>query len=72
MAWLVAKKVAITFVIAVIGSILALVGGRIDDPLTLLGLLLVVLSPIISYLIVLRDVKKLPPKEPPKEAKKPS
>ncbi|MCS7106888.1 MAG: hypothetical protein NZ902_02125 [Acidilobaceae archaeon] len=63
MAFIVAKKVLITFSIAIIGSALVLLGGRIDNPVTILGLLLVLFSPIISYFIVLRDLKRLPPKE---------
>ncbi|MEN3000069.1 MAG: hypothetical protein ABDH61_05805 [Acidilobaceae archaeon] len=64
MTYIVIKKVSITFLIAAIGSALALLGGRIDNPVTILGLLLVLLAPLISYLIVLRDLRRLPPKKP--------
>lgn len=58
MAFVVIKKVLLTMLIAAIGAALAVIGGDIRRVETIIGLLLVTLSPIISYIIVYRQIKK--------------
>ena len=49
------NKIIITMLIAVIGSMLVIAGSSIPDRIIVFtGLLLVLLSPIISYMIVLK------------------
>jgi hypothetical protein len=46
------NKVLITAVLALLGSVLALVGGDVRNPITVVGLIMVATSPIISFFIV--------------------
>ncbi|MFN4046519.1 MAG: hypothetical protein ACK4H7_04185 [Acidilobaceae archaeon] len=48
---IVVKHVLLTAAIALIGTILALSGGNIRSPVTLIGLAIVAASPIVSYII---------------------
>lgn len=57
---IVAEKIAITVVVAALGSLLVYLGsGRgAGFWLTLVGLVLVALSPVISYMIVLAKLRR--------------
>jgi drug/metabolite transporter (DMT)-like permease len=46
------NKILITAVLALVGSALALMGGSVRSPVTIAGLILVALSPVISFVIV--------------------
>jgi predicted PurR-regulated permease PerM len=46
------NKILITAVLALMGSALALMGGSVRSPVTIAGLILVALSPVISFVIV--------------------
>ncbi len=50
--YIIRNKVLITAILALIGSALAILGGSIRNPITIMGLILVILAPIISYIIV--------------------
>ena len=50
--YIVRNKLIITATLAIIGSILALVGGDIRNPVTIVGLLIVATSPITSFIVV--------------------
>lgn len=52
MVHVVRNKVLITAVLALLGSVLALVGGDVRNPITVVGLIMVATSPIISFFIV--------------------
>ncbi|MDM7275922.1 MAG: hypothetical protein P3X22_007425 [Thermoprotei archaeon] len=51
MKHVVVKHVLLTATIALIGAVLALAGGNIRSPVTLIGLAIVAASPIVSYII---------------------
>jgi len=59
------KKVLLTALIAIVGSIVALYGGGIMSPLSIVGLIIVALSPIISFIIIYYYVRRLPLKKSP-------
>ena len=50
--YIVRNKLIITTALALLGAALALLGGNIRNPITILGLLMIATSPIVSYVIV--------------------
>lgn len=64
MAFYVAKKVLITALVAILGAALAIAGGDVRSIETIVGLTLVTLSPIISYIVVYYDIKRSSAKNP--------
>ena len=54
----VAEKLALTALIALIGSVMVAMSGRVGLWLAFIGLIIVALSPAISYLIVVYRLSK--------------
>lgn len=50
--YVIRNKLLITATLALTGSILALAGGNIKNPITIIGLLTVATSPIVSFIII--------------------
>ncbi|MCE4610473.1 MAG: hypothetical protein F7B17_00690 [Desulfurococcales archaeon] len=54
----VAEKLALTALIALIGSVLVALSSRVGLWLAFIGLIIVALSPAISYLIIIHRLSK--------------